>query len=459
MKASMKGQALLACLAVSGMVASGCTGDTGGTTPTPTTGTVTLNLTRHGKPVGGMQVVLQDSATNAEIGSGLSDSAGKIKTTDFSGTARATLVDGNTTQNFLFTLEGLKPSTSLDVELPLLTPEKVGTAKFTLPPALVGAAFYNFMVLGGNSEHTTTLYVPYAAGSPQTVDVYEDAVLSNGKITIVAVAMNSATPPAPIAYSVLPNSAFAATGATPSTLTFPTWQDASLLTDVSLRIPSFPAGIVPTGSTTNIRQFTQGTFFNVNPLVSPASLAAAPLDFGLKIIPGVSDEYSVTATLEDSAKKSIYAMIRKTSSLPSLTSWNPTAAGLPEVSGVQIDTLAPAATPRIKFTTAASLVGKVDMAQIVTSWTSAGKYFAWYSLTSADAVSTGSYQFPALPAAYSAYVPPAGVVFGFEFVLFGKFSNLSGYDSFLKEMNLKALVLKLPQGENVELDLVGSQGT
>jgi hypothetical protein len=464
MKSPLKGYGLLASLAVVSTLVGACSSPSG---PTDTTGTVSLTLLRNGQPVVGLQTILQNEVDNTEIGSGVSDASGKITSTTFTGTARATFVDGYTGTSALLTLQDLKAGSSLNINLPILNPTAVGSVSFTNPTAFPGADNYQVYALTSTNQDSVYLNAPPAAGNT-TLSINQDAVLPNGNITLVAVAgtTSSAGVVTPVAYSVLANAAYTPSPATPSSiLTFPAWQ--SNFTDVSMSIAAVPAGFnVSTGNVT-LRQFVKNTYLSQNPFTQPSNYSATPLNYSMSVIPGLSDEYQFIATIVDATDKSLLGMIRQSQVLPSLSSWNPTASGLPLSTKMLLDPAAPAAAPRLTWTQSGSATGISQAALAALEWTSGGTTFLWYTVFDSETVdTTHAYQFPTLPAAYAAYVPPSGVSFEQALMLYASYSGsgagftaVTDYDSFVSAYNLSLLGFQLPQQSNSQIDLSGVDGT
>ncbi len=468
MKAFLKNRAPLICLTLSTLVTTACPGGSDPVTPPAVTPEkISLTLLRNGKAVVGSQTIIQKEGTTAaeqvEIGSGLSDAQGKIQSNAFTGSAIVTVVDAyDPSLNYLFTLRGIKAGATLDINLPLLNVVSVGTIEIMPPADFPGAEYYQIYTLGSARADQQYVSAPFAA-SPISMNIKEDAVLPNGKITIVAVAYATVPLPGtgarPIAYAFLKDVAFAPTGLTPSALSLPAWQ--SNLVDIAVRIPSIPTGFDSAGANASLEQFVMGTSLALFSFNNPVSFATPPLDFDLRLIPGLADQYSITATLQDTTNKSLYATIRRTPTVPSLTSWNPEASGLPRVSGIAIDpSVTDLSAPRLMWNQTTSAAGIADMALIGTHWNSAGRSFAWYTLAPVESIDeTNSYQHPHLPAAYSAYVPADGTLFDQGIMLLGDYSTYDDYDAFLKEENLRVLQFKLKPGSTVTLDLSGTTGT
>src|SRR4051794_30388280 len=103
MKVDLRSHALFACIVFFSMITAACTDTTDpspipspipSASPTPTSAAVTFNLIRNGKPVVGMQAVVQNESDSSEIGvAKTSDASGKVTSNPFVGTARVTFVD------------------------------------------------------------------------------------------------------------------------------------------------------------------------------------------------------------------------------------------------------------------------------------------------------------------------------------------------------------------------------
>jgi hypothetical protein len=164
-------------------------------------------------------------------------------------------------------------------------------------------------------------------------------------------------------------------------------------------------------------------------------------------------------SVTDTTNGSVIAMFKQGSTLPSTTSWNPAASPLPFASKVTTDSSAPASAPRFTWTQVGSATGVADAALEAISWSSGGKTYAWYSVSAADSVDAAhAYAFPALPAAYAAYVPSAGTVFDQALMVYVDYHDSADYDTFLTNHNLDVLTFRLAPGQSGEVDVAGCEG-
>jgi hypothetical protein len=449
--------ALCTGLVLSSLYSTACTNPSG-----DTTGSVTLTLVRNGVPASGVQAILQNEAGDADIGSGLSNSSGKITSASFTGTMRATFVDTDSSSNsYLFTMRDIKAGSTLTVNLPQLSAQSVGSVKYTVPALYAGADTYIVYALSNNNDNSDYIPQPMVPGTARTMNINNDAVMPNNTVTLVAVAeQNVGSAEKIIAYSFLNSVDYAPTGQTPTSIqTFGAWQ--TNLEDVSLTIAgSEPSGFAQTNSFAQLNQFTKGKELSVFAFSSPSTQTSLPQDYSFTLIPGLSDTYVLQGSVSDSTNGSVIAMFKQGSTLPSNTSWNPGASPLPFASKITTDSSAPASAPRFTFTQVGTATGVADAALGAVQWTSGGKTYAWYAVSAADSVDAAhAFGFPALPAAFAAYVPPSGTVFYQAIMVYVDYNDSADYDSFLTNHNLDVLTFHQTPGQSGEIDVAGAEGT
>jgi hypothetical protein len=312
--------------------------------------------------------------------------------------------------------------------------EQVGTITINWPSGAVPAGTAQLQIELGCS---TTGYGDTA--TPAVVAIYDYCLSQGSDVTVVATALDNAF--VPLAYSVQPDVALTGSPLT-ATTTLGAWRTD--FATLSLTATNTPAGVSVVNPEFQLYANGQNYYVDSPPGAMPTPGGSATFDISFAKNFAEAGQYGVFLAHGDPGMPNgVQIWLTRTSSIPASATVDLTADLLPNVSVAQATMMA--GRPVFEWSSDAPQT-EADGLYMQFFWSDGSVEHR--TLVLASPGSQPPYEVPALPAALSAWQPPASAMLGAQ-VVYVELDNVSDFDALRTGYGVSLLNSELPPDDYV----------